>query len=328
MTRRTPPSSTPPRPASPPAPAPTVTADRLEAGFARLLAEAPDRPEVAGLFGPDSALWRVDRESLVFLGAARALLLQLSHPAVAAGVAAHSVSLNDPVGRFHRTFGTVYPMIFGTADQAFRQARRLHRRHGAVTGVLADGRPYAANEPAALAWVQATLVDSAALARDLVLPPLPPAEREAYWAESRRFARLFGLDPADLPASWEDFSAGMARHLGQEGFLTVTEDARRVADALFRTAPAPLRPPRWYLALTRRLLPPRLADGFGLPDTPADHAAADRMLGLIRRVYPRLPATLRFVGPWHEATARMDGRPGPGPVTRLLNRLWIGRAAL
>ena len=39
---------------------------------------------LAGVFGPDSAAWRVNGEAvIVFLGAGRALLLQLAHPWVA-----------------------------------------------------------------------------------------------------------------------------------------------------------------------------------------------------------------------------------------------------
>ena len=88
----------------------------------------------AGIFGPDSVIWRVDREATVFLGAGRALLLQLAHPWVAAAIAQHSRSLTDPVGRFHRTFSTVFTMVFGTTGQALAAARRLHRRHTAIGG--------------------------------------------------------------------------------------------------------------------------------------------------------------------------------------------------
>ncbi len=59
---------------------------------------------VEGVFGPGSMLWQVDREALVFLGAGRALLMQLAHPWVATAVAQHSAGLADPIGRFHRTF--------------------------------------------------------------------------------------------------------------------------------------------------------------------------------------------------------------------------------
>ena len=44
-----------------------------------------------GLYGPASEAWRLNREAMLLLGAGpRALLLQLAHPAVAAGVADHS----------------------------------------------------------------------------------------------------------------------------------------------------------------------------------------------------------------------------------------------
>src|SRR3954466_4004943 len=91
---------------------------------------------VEGIFGPDSVTWRVDREAAVFLGAGRALLLQLAHPWVAAAIAEHSRTVADPIGRFHQTFNTVFTMVFGTRDQALAAARRLRRRHAAVTGIL------------------------------------------------------------------------------------------------------------------------------------------------------------------------------------------------
>jgi len=108
---------------------------------------------VAGVFGPYSFTWRVDREAVLFLGAGLDLLPQLTHPWIAAAVAEHSQSLSDPIGRFHWTFHTVFSFVFGTLDQAFGMARRRHRQHAAVTGILpntigtfAGGSQYWANE--------------------------------------------------------------------------------------------------------------------------------------------------------------------------------------
>ena len=78
--------------------------------------------EMEGVFGPDSLTWRIDREALTFLGAGRALLLQLAHPWVAAAIAEHSKTIDDPIGRFHRTFAAVFTMVFGTLDQALSAA--------------------------------------------------------------------------------------------------------------------------------------------------------------------------------------------------------------
>ncbi len=116
------------------------------------------RRPIAGLFGPDSLLWRVDREAAVFLAAGRAMLLQLAHPWVAAAIAEHSHTLSDPIGRFHRTFNTVFTMVFGTLDQSLSKAQQLHRRHTQVRGRLPQvagrfgaGSTYFANEISALA---------------------------------------------------------------------------------------------------------------------------------------------------------------------------------
>ena len=68
---------------------------------------------IAGIFGPASLTWRIDREAVIFLGAGRALLLQLAHPWVAAAIAEHSRTFADPIGRFHRTFDIVFAMVFG-----------------------------------------------------------------------------------------------------------------------------------------------------------------------------------------------------------------------
>ena len=112
---------------------------------------------IKGIFGPDSLTWRVDREAAVFLGAGRALLLQLAHPWVAAAISEHSRTFADPVGRFHRTFNITFTMVFGTLEQALAASRRLHRRHAAVTGILPQavgrfeaGSSYSANEVSAL----------------------------------------------------------------------------------------------------------------------------------------------------------------------------------
>src|ERR1700746_398678 len=115
--------------------------------------------ESAGIFGPGSVSWRLDREAAVFLGAGRALLLQLAHPWVAAAIAEHSQSLNDPIGRFQRTFNVTLTMMFGTTTQAVAAARKLHRRHSGICGALSEssgaysaGSVYKANDLAALRW--------------------------------------------------------------------------------------------------------------------------------------------------------------------------------
>jgi uncharacterized protein (DUF2236 family) len=306
-----------------------LSGDDLENSLDAVCAAAAGPNE--GIFGPASVTWRIDREAAIFLGAGRALLLQLAHPWVAAAIAEHSRTLADPIGRFHQTFNTVFTMVFGTLDQGLAAARRLHRRHAAVTGILpstagrfAAGSPYCANEVSALRWVHATLVETASLTHDLVLPALTDSEREKYWAEARMFAALFGVRRADLPPNWTSFTAYNEAML-QSDTLTVTPAARNIAEQIFFGRATKLRPPKWYLALTTYLLPDRLREEYGLVFGEREQRRMNLALAVIQPIYPRLPMRMRTVGPYQEALARLQGERQPDFAVRWLNRLWIGR---
>jgi uncharacterized protein (DUF2236 family) len=292
------------------------------------------RNPTAGIFGPGSLTWRVDREAVIFVAAGRALLLQLAHPWVAAAITEHSRTLADPIGRFHRTFSTVFAMVFGTLDQALSMARRLHRRHAQIGGILpmsigpyAEGSPYHANDVSALRWVWATLVDSALLAYELVSPSLTHDERERYYVESRSFAALFGIPASQLPTDWNAFAA-FNRSMWQSEVLTVSPAAGEIARQILSGTGLWLHAPDWYRAVTANLLPPRLRAGFGLAYGEPERRAAERALSRISRIYPALPNRLRHVGPYHEAMARLSGRAQPDLATRWLNRLWVGQPRL
>jgi uncharacterized protein (DUF2236 family) len=309
-----------------------VSAEDLERSLDMVRANAAGPRE--GIFGPASVTWRVDREAAVFLGAGRALLLQLAHPWVAAAIADQSRVFTDPVGRFHRTFNVMFTMVFGTPDQALAVARRLHRRHAMVAGVLptaagpfAAGSPYYANEVSALRWVHATLVETALLAHDLVLPALSEDAREQYWSEARLYAALFGIPPDSLAPDWKSFIA-YREAMTESDVLTVSPAARDIVRQIFSGAATRIRPPLWYRALTAQMLPDRLRVAFELPLGEAERRSASRALKWMRRTYPALPDRLRTVGPFQEAQARLNGSNRLPLTTRWLNQLWIGQPGM
>src|SRR6204780_4898177 len=84
-----------------------VSPDESEALLAAV--EARTTNPNAGIFGPESMSWRINRESALFLGAGRAALLQLAHPWVATALAQHSSLLARPIARFHNTFRILFP---------------------------------------------------------------------------------------------------------------------------------------------------------------------------------------------------------------------------
>src|SRR5437868_10623556 len=309
-----------------------VSADDFERSLDTVRANAAGPRE--GVFAPASVTWRVDREAAMFLGAGRALLLQLAHPWVAAAIADQSRVFADPLGRFHRTFKTVFNMVFGTLDQALATARRLQQRHATVVGALpaaagpfAVGSPYYANEISALRWVHATLAETALMAHDLVLPSLADHEREQYWSEARLYAGLFGIPQDCLGPDWASFSAYTGAMM-ESDVLTVSPAARDIARQIFSGAATTIRPPLWYRALTAQMLPARLRSAFELPFGEAERNSAARALKWLRRIYPALPDRLRTVGPYQEARARVKGEDRVAFATRWLNRLWIGQPAM
>ena len=309
-----------------------VSAEDFERSLDIVRAGASGRGE--GVFGPASMTWRIDREAAIFLGAGRALLLQLAHPWIAAAIADQSRTFSDPLGRFHRTFNTTFTMVFGTLDQALAVARRLYQRHGSVAGILPTaagpypaGSPYSANEVSALRWVHATLVETALMAHNLVLPALSDDEREQYWSEARLYAALFGIPPDSLASDWASFNA-YAAAMADSDVLTVIPVARDIARRIFSGAATRIRPPLWYQALTAQMLPERLRMEFGLPFDETEKVRAIRALKWIRRTYPLCPDRLRTVGPYQEARARLAGKTRLSPATQWLNRLWIGQPSM
>lgn len=303
----------------------------LERYIADLTAKV--RRPMEGIFGANSVSWQINRESALFLGAGRAALLQLAHPWVAAALDQHSSLLAKPIARFHNTFRVVFTMIFGTAEQAFASARSLYQMHARITGEVPEavagyekGSRYEALHIPALRWVYATLIESAVIAYECVLPPLSSEELARYYAESKTLAGLFGLPPAALPADWSGFEAYVAEMFEADA-LGVSGRARYMAQSIMTGANSWVHVPRWYQALTAEWLPERFRDEFGLRFGVGEAALAQRAHAWLPRAYSKLPETLRYVGPYQEAQSRLHGR-APGILIQRTNLFWIGQARM
>jgi uncharacterized protein (DUF2236 family) len=274
----------------------------------------------------------VNRHSIVFLGAGRAALLQLAHPAVAYAIERHSRTRDDPFGRFQRTFARVFAMVFGDLDSALGAARAVHAVHSAIEGEIPaeagppfGGARYHANDPEALLWVHATLFDTSLLVFELVAGRLPETERERYYAETLRFAALFGIPAEVLPPDRRRFEAYVAGMLEGDR-LRVTPPAARMGRFVLR-APHPALAPlsAGYRLLTGYLLPERLAEGFGLSrGGEAGRQLYAAILALLRAGHPRWPRRLRYLPAYLEARRRLAGRTDPDWLGERFSRLLVG----
>jgi uncharacterized protein (DUF2236 family) len=305
-----------------------VTREELERSLAILRDEIADPRH--GIHGPGSMSWQIDREMAIFLAGGRAALLQLAHPAVAHAVDQHSHTRADPLGRFQRTFEQVFAMVFGDLDHAVAAARRVHAIHTRIFG-SGDGAPYHANEANALMWVHATLVDSAVLAFELFVRELRPDELARFYAESHRFARLFGIPEACIPPDWGAFQRYCQRMFGA---LEVCAPAREMAGFLLTTPP-----PRGtglqsaarivgaaagaYRVLTLGLLPPPIRRQFGFPYRASEARAFGAACRVVRVAYRALPSRARHVPAYADALRRVAGKPGRDPFGAWLERRLI-----
>lgn len=253
-------------------------------------------PADAGLFGPGSAAWRIDGEALVLAGGTCALLMQLAHPAVAAGVAQHSDFRVDPFARLRRTLNASYAVVFGTTARADKAIRRMNAIHGMVHGEVPEtGAAYRATDPALLLWVHATLVDTALRVYDRYVARLTPAEQQAYHAESRQIAIRLGVPATVVPETLIELRAEMLR-LMANGTVAVSDTARSLAPAVLH----PTRfPPSmaWDAAhlISLSVMPAAVRRGYGLAWSSRRERDMHRLAGLSRGVWPRLPRRLRRV---------------------------------
>ena len=153
-------------------------------------------------------MWRINRERVVLLAGPAAAVLQVAHPQVAMGVAAHSKFRADSIGRLHRTLEAVYSVAFGTSEEVERVRDGVARAHRPVRG---EG--YSAFDQDAQLWVLATLIMGSVNMYRRFVGKLTVPELDRFLEENAQFGEVFGLDPAMVPKSWGGFERYYAETL-------------------------------------------------------------------------------------------------------------------
>ena len=163
----------------------------------RARGERPVKRRPDGLFGPGAVAWRIHGDvTSMMVGGISGLLLQMLHPAVLAGVWDHSNFRQDMHGRLRRTARFIAMTTFGGREDAEAMIARVRAIHDRVRGVLPDGRPHAANDPALLAWVHVTEATSFLDAWiRYAQPDMAKADQDRYFVEMGHIAQALGADP-------------------------------------------------------------------------------------------------------------------------------------
>jgi uncharacterized protein (DUF2236 family) len=247
-----------------------------------------------GILAVDSVARRINRESFLLLGGTAALLMQVAHPLVGAGVDQHSDFRRSPVRRLVRTVDTTLAIVYGERRTAESALKRIGRSHAPVRGQAADGRAYRARDPRLMLWVQATLVLTSIRWYEAVMGRLSDAERNAYWSEGKFFAGELGVPEHLFPSTYADLLRYEAEMLATE----VVPDATAIT--LAREVVRPLRwLPEWAYwpndAISAGLLPTGIRSAFGLPFGPAERRLQRAAITLIRITRPALPRWITVV---------------------------------
>jgi uncharacterized protein (DUF2236 family) len=256
---------------------------------------------------------RVNRERVLLVGGQRALVMQLAHPSVAAGVDQHSDFPARALERLRRTLDLSLTVIYGTPAEVRSAGEAIRAVHDRVTG-MAEGTAYRANAPDLLQWVNATLIDTTLVVYERFVRRLTEGERRRYYAETVASAQLFGIPERVVPPDLRAFRRYLGRMLDGNDLRPTDAGRRLIRDVLHPPLPLPLRVPTAAIRrLTLALLPERIRDRFDLRPGPIDRLALAATGTASRTVLPLLPARLRVFSRARLAD-RGGGVPSSGPI--------------
>jgi uncharacterized protein (DUF2236 family) len=242
-----------------------------------------------GLFDEDSITRRVNRENILLLGGGRALLMQLAHPKVAAGVDEHSDFRGNPIRRLRRTIRMTMAIVFGDRETALAAARGVNQVHARV-----QGRDYRALDPELLLWVYATLADTALVTYETFVQRLVPHERETFHEEFKLLGELLGIPRDRFPNTVRNFDEYLDAMVAS-GPVRVDARARELAEQVMRPRvwllPGPVMLP--LNVVTTGLLTPALREQYGLPWGRGQQRAYKLAVAVLPRVIALTPPLLR-----------------------------------
>ena len=158
-----------------------------------------------GYFGPQSMMWKVNKEITVLFGGARALLMHAAHPLIAAGARQTSFYQRDPWKRLIRTLSLQNSVTFGTKEEADESAHRINKLHEVIKGEdEVTGGIYDALDHEQLLWVHACLQISSIYFYEKTVGKLTEEEKNQYHLENTLAAEMVLVDKSLMPKTHED----------------------------------------------------------------------------------------------------------------------------
>jgi len=265
-----------------------------------------------GYFGPQSMMWKVNKEITVLFGGARALLMHAAHPLIAAGARQTSFYQRDPWKRLIRTLSLQNSVTFGTKEEADESAHRINKLHEVIKGEdEVTGGYYDALDHEQLLWVHACLQISSIYFYEKTVKKLTEKEKNQYHAENTLAAEMVLVDSKIMPKTHEDLKKWVIEKSKEKDYLVLTDVAIDVAD-IISGGPVPRHiKPIWpFISFTAfNTLPPEFKIIYGIKDTRVKTMLLNFNLYLLKYTRPLLPPFFRLIAPARWARQRLTRNP-------------------
>tara|TARA_B000000609_G_scaffold154933_1_gene145274 strand:- start:266 stop:1108 length:843 start_codon:yes stop_codon:yes gene_type:complete len=265
-----------------------------------------------GYFGPNSMMWKVNKEITVLFGGARALLMHAAHPLIAAGARQTSFYQRDPWKRLIRTLSLQNSVTFGTKTEADESAHRINKLHEVIKGEdVVTKKIYDALDHEQLLWVHACLQISSIYFYEKTVKKLSESEKNQYHKENILAAKLVLIDENNMPQSHDELKQWVIDKSREEGYLIFTDVAKDVQD-IIAGGPVPKHiKPIWpFIAFTAfHTLPPEFKNLYSVKESKAINFLLSFNLLLLKYTRPLLPPFFRLIAPARWAKQRLTRKP-------------------
>lgn len=265
-----------------------------------------------GYFGPQSMMWKVNKEITVLFGGARALLMHAAHPLIAAGARQTSFYQRDPWKRLIRTLSLQNSVTFGTKEEADDSAHRINKLHEVIKGKdpVSKGT-YDALDYEQLLWVHACLQISSIYFYEKTVKKLTVDQKNKYHEENMIAADLVLVDINKMPKTHNELVEWVTNKSRQDNYLMITDVAEDVKD-IIAGGPVPRHiKPIWpFIAFTAfQTLPNEFKKIYGIKSSNSKRIIVNLNLAILKYTRPFLPPFFRLIAPARWASQRIRKRP-------------------
>ena len=265
-----------------------------------------------GYFGPDSMMWKVNKEITVLFGGARALLMHAAHPLIAAGARQTSFYQRDPWKRLIRTLSLQNSVTFGSKKEADESAHRINKLHEVIKGNdEVTGDVYDALDHEQLLWVHACLQISSIYFYEKTVKKLSVEEKNKYHKENMVAADLVLIDIDEMPQTHEELKEWVVNKSKTENYLIYTDVAKDVQE-IIAGGPVPRHiKPIWpFISFTAfNTLPKEFKELYGVNESKIKDVILKFNLNFLKFTRPFLPPFFRLIPPARWAKQRLKSKP-------------------